>query len=46
MVEKLKKRLGNNGVGGMLVNDLSKAFDTLRHDLLIAKLAACGFDQP
>ena len=46
MVEKLKPGLDNSGVGGMLLTDLSKAFDCLRHDLLIAKLAAYGFDQP
>ena len=46
MVEKLKTSLDNSGVGGMLLTDLSKAFDCLRHDLLIAKLAADGFDQP
>ena len=32
MVEKLKKSLGNSGIGGMLLTDLSKAFDCLRHD--------------
>ena len=46
MVEKLKKSLGNSGVGGMLLTDLWKVFDCLRHHLLIAKLAACGFYQP
>ena len=30
----------------MLLTNLPKAFDYLRHDLLIAKLAAHGFDQP
>ena len=46
MAEKLKKSLGNNGVSGMLLTDLSKIFDCLRDDLLIARLAAYGFDQP
>ena len=40
MEEKLKKGLGNSGVGGMLLTDLSKAVDYLRHKFLIAKLAA------
>ena len=38
--------MGNSGVGEMLLTDLSKAFECLRQDLLIAKLAAYGFDQP
>ena len=29
MVEKLKKKMGNSGVGGILLTDLSKAFDCL-----------------
>ena len=45
MVEKLKKNLGNSDVGGILDIDLSKAFYCLRHDLLIAKLAAYDFDK-
>ena len=45
MVEKFLKSFDNSGVGGMLLTDLSNAFDCLRHDLLIAKLTAYGFDQ-
>ena len=43
ILEKLEKSLDNSGGGGMLLTDLSKALDRLRHDLLIAKLAAYGF---
>ena len=45
MVEKFRKGLDYSSVSGMLLTDLSKAFDCLRHDLLIAKLTAYGFDQ-
>ena len=45
MEEKLKKSLDNRGVGGMLLTDLSKAFDCHRHDLLMATQVAYGFDQ-
>ena len=38
-----KKALDERKVGGAILTDLSKAFDCLSHDLLIAKLAAYGF---
>ena len=44
LVEKWRKCLDNNRKAGILLTDLSKAFDCLVHDLLIAKLHAYGFD--
>ena len=43
--KKMKKSLDNSSVGEMLLTGLWKTFNCLRHDLLIAKLAAHGFDQ-
>ena len=43
LVENWRKSLDNKGVGGAILMDLSKTFDTLNHDLLIAKLHAYGF---
>ena len=43
LVENWRKSLDNKGFCGAILMDLSKAFDTLNHDLLIAKLHAYGF---
>ena len=43
LIEKWKKILDNKGYGAAILMDLSKAFDTINHELLIAKLHAYGF---
>ena len=43
MLERWKSALDKSKVAGALLTDLSKAFDCLNHELLIAKLDAYGF---
>ena len=43
LIETCKKTLDKGGFAGALLMDLSKAFDCLNHELLIAKLSAYGF---
>ena len=40
----MENKLNQGGVFGALLNDLSKAFDSTPHDLIIAKLEAYGLE--
>ena len=44
-VREMEKALDGKECAGAILTDLSKAFDCLNHDLLIAKLYAYGFDK-
>ena len=45
MIEEWRVKLDNDNIVGAVVMDLSKAFDCIPHDLLIAKLHAYGLDE-
>ena len=45
MIETIRKTRDNHGVFAAVMTDLSKAFDCISHELLIAKLNAYGFDE-
>ena len=42
--KKWRKSIDNGRVSGVVMADLSKAFDSINYNLLIAKLAASVFD--
>ena len=46
MLKKWKTAIDNGKTFGALLTDLSKAFDCLPHDLILAQLNAYGFSLP
>ena len=45
LIGQWKKSLDENFVAGTVLTDLSKGFDCIPHDFLIAKLHAHGFSE-
>ena len=43
LIQKCREVLEKQGYAGILLTDLSKAFDCINHELLIAKLHVHGF---
>ena len=44
LIERGRKSLDSKGYGDAVLGDLSKTFNTLNHDFLLASLHSCGFD--
>ena len=45
MIETIRKTCDNHGVLAAVMTDLSKTFDCISHEILLAKLREYGFDE-